>query len=66
MTLLLDDALVAEAMLLSGIKEPQKLLHAALRTLIAREAGQRLAKLGGSAPKASAGRRRRHPRSTPS
>jgi Arc/MetJ family transcription regulator len=64
MTLLLDDALVAEAMSLTGIHEPQELLHAALRTLIAREAGQRLAKLGGSASKASPGRRRRTPRST--
>jgi Arc/MetJ family transcription regulator len=62
-TLNLDDALMAEAMSLSGIGEKTQVLHEALRSLIAREAGRRLAKLGGAAPKASAGRRRRSPRS---
>ncbi len=63
-TLNLDDALMAEAMALSGIDEKTQVLHEALRSLIAREAGRRLAKLGGSVPKASAGRRRRSARST--
>jgi Arc/MetJ family transcription regulator len=64
-TLNLDDALMAEAMSLSGIGEKTQVLHEALRSLIAREAGRRLAKLGGIAPKASAGRRRRSSRSAP-
>ena len=63
-TLNLDDALMAEAMSLSGIGEKTQVLHEALRSLIAREAGRRLAKLGGTAPKASAGRRRRSSRSS--
>ncbi len=46
---------MAEAMSLSGIGEKTQVLHEALRSLIAREAGRRLAKLGGTAPKASAG-----------
>jgi Arc/MetJ family transcription regulator len=58
-TLNLDDELMAEAMALSGIDEKTQVLHEALRALIAREAGRRLAKMGGVAPKASAGRRRR-------
>jgi Arc/MetJ family transcription regulator len=63
-TLNLDDELMAEAMALSGIAEKTQVLHEALRSLIAREAGRRLAKLGGTAPRATAGRRRR-PRARP-
>jgi len=58
-TLNLDDDLMAEAMSLSGIEEKTQVLHEALRSLIAREAGRRLARLGGMNRKASAGRRRR-------
>lgn len=58
-TLNIDDDLIAEAMELSGIDEKTQVLHEALRALIAREAGRRLAKMGGVGPKASAGRRRR-------
>ena len=58
-TVNLDDELMARAMALSGIDEKTQVLHEALRSLIAREAGRRLAKMGGTASKASAGRRRR-------
>jgi Arc/MetJ family transcription regulator len=58
-TLNLDDELMAEAMELSGLDEKTQVLHEALRALIAREAGRRLAKMGGVAPNARAGRRRR-------
>ena len=61
-TLNLDTELMAEAMALSGIEEKTQVLHEALRSLIAREAGRRLAKMGGSSPKAAAGRRRRNAR----
>jgi Arc/MetJ family transcription regulator len=49
-TLNLDDALIEEAMRLTGIEERTALLHAGLRELIARESARRLAKLGGSQP----------------
>jgi len=62
-TVNLDDELMERAMALSGIGEKAQLLHEALRSLIAREAGRRLAKVGGAAPTAAAGRRRRSRRS---
>lgn len=49
-TLILDDALVEQARSLTGIQEKTALVHEGLRALIAREAGSRLAKLGGSQP----------------
>jgi len=49
-TVTLDDALLAKARSLSGLKENGPLLRAALEALIQREAGIRLAKLGGSDP----------------
>nr|WP_299857320.1 type II toxin-antitoxin system VapB family antitoxin [Sphingomonas bacterium] len=58
-TIALDDALVAEAEDLSGLTEKAALVREALRALIEREAAQRLARLGGSDPTASAGPRRR-------
>jgi Arc/MetJ family transcription regulator len=58
-TLNIDDALLEEAMELSGIGEKTQVIHEALRSLIAREASRRLAKLGGSHPKAWAAPRRR-------
>ena len=58
-TVNLDDELMARAMVLTGIDEKVRVLHEALRSLIARETGRRLAKMGGMAPQASAGRRRR-------
>ena len=49
-TITLDDALVEKARKLSGIAERSALLQEALRALIARETGRRLARLGGSEP----------------
>ncbi len=58
-TLNLDDALLAKARKLSGVEERTALIHEGLRALIARESARRLARLGGSDPKAAAGQRRR-------
>ena len=58
-TLNLDDALLAKARKLSGVEERTALIHEGLRALIARESARRLVRLGGSDPKAVAGRRRR-------
>ena len=58
-TINLDDELIKEAQELTGIKERTALVHEALRSLIAREAGRRLARLGGSDPDASVAPRRR-------
>lgn len=49
-TVTLDDALLKQARELSGLKEIGPLLRAALQALIYREAGLRLARLGGSQP----------------
>ena len=49
-TLNLNDALIAEAQRLSGIKERTAVIHEALGALIARESARRLAQLGGSEP----------------
>jgi len=62
-TLNIDDALLAEAMLLTRIDENTALVHAGLEALIARESARRLAALGGSQPAlASVPRRRSTPR----
>ena len=50
-TLIIDDNLLDRARELSGIKEKTALVHAGLEALIAREAGMRLAALGGTEPK---------------
>lgn len=49
-TVNIDDELLARAKELTGIEETAKLLREALKAIIAREAGARLAALGGSAP----------------
>jgi Arc/MetJ family transcription regulator len=49
--LILDDALVERARQLTGIQENTALVKAGLEALIAREAGKRLAVLGGTQPK---------------
>lgn len=49
-TLILDDALVAEARRLTGVQEKTALVHEGLRALIARQSARALAKLGGSEP----------------
>ena len=58
-TINLDDALVAEAQRLTGIRERTALVHEGLRLLIQREAARRLAQLGGPDPTADAAPRRR-------
>jgi Arc/MetJ family transcription regulator len=49
-TITLDDELLAKAIEMTGITERSTLIHDGLRALIQREAGRRLALLGGSAP----------------
>ncbi len=58
-TINLDDDLLAEAQQYTGISEKTEIVREALRALIEREASQRMILLGGSDPKAKAGRRRR-------
>jgi len=58
-TLALDDDLLAEAEALTGVKEKSALVREALKALIERESARRLARLGGSDPKAKAPPRRR-------
>lgn len=50
-TLIIDDQLLSRARALTGIQEKTALVHAGLEALIAREAGKRLATLGGTQPK---------------
>ena len=57
-TLNLDDQLIQSAREFTGIEEKTALIHQALRTLIAVEAGKRLAALGGTMPDFQPGRRR--------
>jgi Arc/MetJ family transcription regulator len=64
-TLILDDALLERATLLSGLREKTAVVHAGLEALIRRESARRLAALGGSDGKARALRRRRSPRARP-
>ncbi len=49
-TIALDDELVAKAQEYTGITEKSALVRKALEALISREAGRRLALLGGSQP----------------
>jgi len=58
-TLNLDDELLSQAREFSGIQEKTALIHEALRQLVAREAGRRLAAMGGTMPNFTIGRRRR-------
>ncbi|MCC6789244.1 MAG: type II toxin-antitoxin system VapB family antitoxin [Hyphomonadaceae bacterium] len=58
-TLALDDDLLAEAEALTGVDEKTALVREALKALIERESARRLARLGGSDPKAKAPPRRR-------
>jgi hypothetical protein len=50
-TLILNPDLLDRARELTGIQEKTALIHAGLQALIAREAGKRLAALGGTQPK---------------
>jgi len=47
-TLNIEDDLIAKASKMTGIKEKTKLVRLGLESLIARESGKRLAKLGGT------------------
>jgi Arc/MetJ family transcription regulator len=61
-TVTLDDKLLEAASAAAGTAERSVVLHEALRALIERDAARRLARLGGSDPKARAPRRRRSAR----
>jgi Arc/MetJ family transcription regulator len=61
-TINLDDELLAKAQLFTGIEVKSRLIHMGLEALIQREAALRLTALGGTAPSAKAGRRRRSTR----
>ena len=58
-TINLDGDLIAEARRLTGRQERTELIHDGLRALISRESARRLARLGGTEPRATAARRRR-------
>jgi hypothetical protein len=58
-TLIIDDKLLDRARELTGMREKTALVRAGLEALIAREAGKRLALLGGTQPKLSSIPRRR-------
>jgi hypothetical protein len=58
-TIILQDEVLKKAADLTGIKEKTALIHAGLDALIEKKSRERLAALGGSDPKAKAGRRRR-------
>ena len=57
-TLALDDELLARAQQLTGLNERTALVREALQALIQRESARRLARLGGTEPKATAAPRR--------
>ena len=59
-TVILKDDVLKTATEMTGIKEKTALIHAGLHALIEKKSRERLAALGGSDPKAKAGRRRRY------
>jgi len=58
-TIIVRDDVIKKAAELTGIKEKTALIHAGLEALIEKKARERLAALGGTAPKFKSGRRRR-------
>jgi Arc/MetJ family transcription regulator len=58
-TLALDDNLIEQAQLMTGLKEKSALIREALKALIERESARRLALLGGTEPELEAAPRRR-------
>ena len=50
-TVNLDEALLAEAQKITGLKERTALIREGLKALIERESARRLARLGGSEPR---------------
>ena len=61
-TVALDDELLVQAQEYTGVKEKSALVNHALKALVEREAGRRLARLGGSMPGLKAPPRRRPPK----
>lgn len=60
-TLNIDDALLEDAMRLTGLKEKTAVVHAGLEALVRRENAKRLIALGGSDPNAQLPAKRRPP-----
>ncbi len=60
-TVTIDDELLSHAKELTGIAETSRLVRDALKLLVAREAGRRLAAMGGSQPDLAYVPRRRPP-----
>ena len=60
-TITIDDELVEKAQNYTGIQEKSALIREALRQLVVREAGRRLAAMGGTEPEFVAPPRRRFP-----
>jgi Arc/MetJ family transcription regulator len=58
-TVNIDDRLIEQARMLTGVKETTAIIRQALETLVRVEAGKRLIALGGSMPAAEAAPRRR-------
>lgn len=58
-TISLDEQLIAQAQRVTGTQERTALIHEGLLALIARESARRLARLGGSDPRAKAPASRR-------
>jgi len=58
-TINLDEQLIEQAQRVTGTQERTALIHEGLRALIARESARRLARLGGSDPRAKVPARRR-------
>jgi Arc/MetJ family transcription regulator len=58
-TLALDENLLNQAQLMTGLKEKSALIREALKALIERESARRLALLGGTEPGLEAAPRRR-------
>lgn len=58
-TFILNEDIYKKAAEMTGVKEKTALIHLGLKTLIAREAAHRLAKLGGSEKQLKPIRRRR-------
>ena len=56
--LTLDDKLIERAQSLTGLQKKSALVQQALKQLVIREAGRRLARLGGTEPQAKAPARR--------
>ena len=60
-TVTIEDELLQDAIELTGITEKSILIREALKSIVAREAGRRLARMGGTMPDLVAPPRRRFP-----